>query len=125
MTSKSIRRAQKAYKNNPTNDNLNLILRSQERLAAQYEIDQYIQRGLFETIKTEKQRRQRGKRLNLVGKENNGAQIFPPSQVRAALDYAAAKKAEAEAGKAAKVAKKAQAAENKQKKEAKAQEKAL
>jgi Skp family chaperone for outer membrane proteins len=125
MTSKSIRRAQKAYKANPTKDNLSLILRSQERLAAQHEIDQHIQRGLFETIKTEKQRRQRGKRLNLVGEENTGAQIFPPSQVRAALDYAAAKKAEAEAEKAAKAAKKAQAAENKQKKKAEAQEKAL
>jgi hypothetical protein len=80
---------------------------------------------LFKTIKTEKQRRQRGKRLNLVGKESSSAQIFPPSQVRVALDYAAAKKAEAKAGKAAKTAKKAQAAENKQKKEAEAQEKAL
>jgi hypothetical protein len=78
---------------------------------------------LFEKIKTEKQRRQRGKRLNLVSEESNSAQIFPPSQVRVALDYAAAKKAEA--GKAAKVAKKAQAAENKQKKETEAQEKAL
>jgi hypothetical protein len=125
MTSKSIRRAQKAYKDNPTKDNLNLIFRSQERLAAQHEVDQHIQKGLFETIKTEKQRRQRGKRLNLVGEESSGAQIFPPSQVRVALDYAAAKKAEAEAGKAAKTAKKAQAAENKQKKESEAQEKAL
>jgi hypothetical protein len=78
---------------------------------------------LFEKIKTEKQRRQRGKRLNLFSEESNSAQIFPPSQVRVALDYAAAKKAEA--GKAAKVAKKAQAAENKQKKETEAQEKAL
>jgi hypothetical protein len=125
ITSKSIRRAQKAYKDNPTKDNLNLIFRSQERLATQHKVDQHIQKGLFETIKTEKQRRQREKRLNLVGKESSGAQIFPPSQVRVALDYAAAKKAEAEAGKAAKTAKKAQAAENKQKKEAEAQEKAL
>jgi hypothetical protein len=36
------------------------------------------------------------------------------------LDYATAKKAEAETGKAVKTAKKAQATENKQKKEAKA-----
>jgi hypothetical protein len=36
------------------------------------------------------------------------------------LDYAAAKKAKAEAGKAVKTAKKAQAAKNKQKKEAEA-----
>jgi hypothetical protein len=80
---------------------------------------------LFEITKTEKERRHRGKGLNLVGKEDNGAQIFPPSQVRAALDYTAAKKAETEAEKAGKAAKKTQAAENKQIKQAEAQEKAL
>ena len=73
MISKSIRWAQKAYRDNPTKENLDLILWSQERLAAQHEIDQYIQRGLFETIKTEKQQRQHGKKLNLVSKENNSA----------------------------------------------------
>jgi hypothetical protein len=80
---------------------------------------------LFETIKTEKQWRQRGKRLNLIGEENNGAQIFVPSQVHAALEYAAAKETRTTAEKAEKVAKKVQAAENKQKKKAEAQEKAL
>jgi hypothetical protein len=75
---------------------------------------------LFKTIKTKKQQRQRGKRLNLVSKENSNAQIFPPSQVRVALDYATAKKAKAKAKKAAKTAKKAQAAENKQKKKSEA-----
>jgi predicted Zn-dependent protease len=80
---------------------------------------------LFETIKTEKQQRQRGKRLNLIGEENNGAQIFAPSQVHAALEYAAAKEAKATVEKAEKVAKKVQAAENKQKKKAEAREKAL
>jgi hypothetical protein len=40
--------------------------------------------------------------------------------VRVALDYAVAKKAEAETEKAAKTAKKTQAAENKQKKKAEA-----
>jgi hypothetical protein len=124
MTSKSIRRVQKAYRANPTKETISLILWSQERLAAQHEIDQHIQKGLFETIKTEKQRRQRGKRLNLIGEENNGAQIFAPSQVHAALEYAAAKEARTTAEKAEKVAKKVQAAENKQKK-AEAQEKAL
>jgi hypothetical protein len=73
ITSKSIRQAQKAYKNNLTKDNLNLIFRSQERLATQHKVDQHIQKGLFKTIKTKKQQRQRGKRLNLVGKESNSA----------------------------------------------------
>ena len=84
MTSKSIRRIQKLYRADPCKENIDLIFRSQQRLAAQHEIDQHIQRGLFETVKTEKQRRQRGKRLNLVGKEDTGAQIFKPEQVLAA-----------------------------------------
>jgi hypothetical protein len=39
ITLKSIRLAQKAYKDNLIKDNLNLIFWSQERLAAQYEVD--------------------------------------------------------------------------------------
>ncbi|KAN0072404.1 hypothetical protein V8E54_009333 [Elaphomyces granulatus] len=39
MTSKSIRRAQKTYKSNPTPENLDVIFRSQERQAAQHEVD--------------------------------------------------------------------------------------
>ena len=80
---------------------------------------------MFETIKTEKQRRQYGKRLNLICEENNGAQIFALSQVHAALEYAATKEARVTAEKAERVAKKVQAAENKQKKKVEDQEKAL
>jgi hypothetical protein len=125
LTAKSIRWIQKAYKANPSTENIDLIFRSQQRLAAQHEIDQHIQRGLFETIKTEKERRQRGKRLNLVGKEDTGAQIFSPHQVLAAKEYAATNQAEIDAEKAGKAAKKVVAAENKQRKEEEAQEKAL
>jgi hypothetical protein len=73
MTSKLIRRAQKAYKANPTKEGLDLILRSQERLAAQYEVDKHIQNGLVTILKAEKKRRRRGKKLNLVGEEDLGA----------------------------------------------------
>ncbi|OXV07738.1 hypothetical protein Egran_04498 [Elaphomyces granulatus] len=48
MTSKSIRRAQKTYKSNPTPENLDVIFRSQERLAAQHEVDKHMQSGLLE-----------------------------------------------------------------------------
>jgi hypothetical protein len=71
MTSKSIRRAQKAYKTNPIQANLSVILKSQERLAAQYEVDKYLNIGLIETLKTEKARRKRGKKLNLVGEDDH------------------------------------------------------
>jgi hypothetical protein len=73
MTSKSIRRAQKTYKSNPTPENLDVIFRSQERLAAQHEVDKHVQSGLQATLKNEKKRRQRGKRLNLLGEEDSGA----------------------------------------------------
>ena len=107
MMSKSIHWVQKAYRANPTKETISLILRSQEQLAVQHEIDQHIQRSLFETIKTEQQRQCR-KRLNLISKENNGAQIFTLSQVHAALEYAATKEARATVEKAEKVAKKVQ-----------------
>jgi len=125
MTSKSIRRIQKLYRADPCKENIDLIFRSQQRLAAQHEIDQHIQRGLFETVKTEKQRRQRGKRLNLVGKEDTGAQIFKPEQVLAAKEYAAKKQADIDTKKAETAAKKVVAAENKQRKEEEAQERAI
>ena len=54
MTSKSIRKAQKAFRQNPMKENLDLILRSQERLAAQHEIDKHIQADLLDTLAKEK-----------------------------------------------------------------------
>jgi hypothetical protein len=125
MTSKSIRRAQKAYKANPSKANLDLILRSQERLAAQHEVDKHLQAGLLETLKNEKKWRQRGKRLNLVGEEDQGAQLFHASRVRAALAYEAEKEAKAMVEKAEKIARKVKVVESKQRKKLEIQEKAL
>jgi hypothetical protein len=125
MTSKSIRRAQKAYKANPTKQNLDLILRSQERLAAQHEVDKHIQSGLFKSLKNEKKRRQRGKRLNLVGEEDSGAQLFHTSRVRVAQAFAAEKEAAIQAEKAAKAEKKALVVQNKQRKALEAEERAV
>ena len=84
-----------------------------------------MQKGLIETIQTEKKRRRRGKRLNLVSEEDSSAQLFPTAKVRDTLVYTAAKEALATAEKAKKAAKKAQAAENKQRKEVDTQEKAV
>jgi hypothetical protein len=68
-------------------------------------------------LKKEKKRRNRGKRLNLVGEEDLGAQLFYSSRVHAALAYRAEQEALKEVEIAAKLAKKAQAIENKQRKE--------
>ena len=68
---------------------------------------------MLDTLGKEKKRRKRGKKLNLVGEEDTGAQLFHFSRVYAALEYQAAKEAVGQAEKAEKEAKKAQAAENK------------
>ena len=125
MTSKSIRRAQKAYRINPSKLNLDVILRSQERLATQHEIDQHIQSGLLKTLANEKKRRKRHKKLGLVGDGDTGAQLFHSSKVQAAKAFAAEKEAKEQAEKAEKEAKKAQVTENKLQKDVKAQEKAV
>jgi hypothetical protein len=83
-----------------------------------------MKQGLLETFKDEKKKRKRGKRLNLVGGEDNGGQLFDSARVRAALDYQEEKDAIAIAEKARKDAKKMQIVENKKRKE-EAQEKAL
>ena len=71
MTSKSIQGAQKAYKANLTKLNLNVTLRSQERLAVQHKVDKHLLAGLLETLRNEKKRQQSEKRLNLVGGEDS------------------------------------------------------
>ena len=125
MTSKSIRRAQKQYKANPTKANLDVILKSQVRLAAQHEVDKHLQSGLMETLKAEKKRRQRGKKLNLLGEADTGAQLFHSSRVRAALAYEAEKNEKAAIEKADKEAKKIQGQENKRRKKEEAEKRAL
>lgn len=91
MTTKGVRRLQREWQRNPTPGKLSLLFRSQEALAAQHELDLHIKRGLFEIIKEEKRRRQRGKRLNLVGEEGMGAQLFSAEVVCKAKDFASEK----------------------------------
>src|SRR6266536_1846803 len=125
MTSKSICRAQKAYKLNPNKENPDVILWSQERLVTQYKVDQHIQSGFLDTLKKEKQRRKRRKKLNLVSEEDNGAQLFYSSRVRATLAFEAEKEAKEKAERAEKDVKKALTVENKKRKEQDAEEKAV
>ena len=125
MTSKSIRWAQKVYKANPTKANLDVILWLQEQLAVQHKINKHIQAGLVETLSNEKKRRKRGKKLNLVGKENSRALLYYSSMVCIALAIEAERKAIAIAKKAEKNTRKTQVIEDKQRKEAAAQERAL
>jgi len=75
VTSKSIRKIQRDYQLNPSPRKFTLLFKAQQRLVAQHEIDQHIQRGLFETIQDEKKRRKRGKRLNLISEEAGSIEL--------------------------------------------------
>jgi hypothetical protein len=125
MTSKSICHTQKTYKANPSKANLDLILRSQEELAAQHEVDNHLQAHLLETLKNEKKWRQREKRLNLFGEEDQSTQLIHASRICAALIYEAEKEAKAMVERNEKIAKKVKAVENKQRNQLEIQERAL
>ena len=47
-------------------------------------------------LKAEKKKQNRGKRLNLLGEEDDGPQLFSPSRVQAARDFAHYKEVEKE-----------------------------
>jgi hypothetical protein len=61
------------------------------KLAAMLEVQHHITRGLHKALDLEKKRRQRGKRLNLLGEEGSGPIFFSPSKVRKARDLQQAK----------------------------------
>lgn len=65
------------------------MLQGSEKLAAKVDILEFENKGLIGLLKIEKQKRNRGKRLNLLGEEDNGRQLFSQSRVRAARDFAA------------------------------------
>lgn len=72
MSSRAVRRAHRQYKIAPTTSKLSKILNANERLAATNSIRQHMIRGLQHTLRQEIKRRQRGKRLNLLGEEEGG-----------------------------------------------------
>jgi hypothetical protein len=94
LRSREVRQIQKAYENAPSTTLLSKIFRANEQLAAHHEIDQFMVKGLCNALKDEKKRRKRGKRLNILGKEDPGAQFFSPGQVQAGRDWQAQKEEE-------------------------------
>jgi hypothetical protein len=125
MTCRSVRRIHKAYKKSPTEQRLNFILHANSRLAAQHSIDQHTITGLIGALQTEKKKRSRGKRLNLVGEEDNGPLLMSPSQVLRAKAISNEKEAQEQAEQDRIAAKKAAAAANKVRKEQEKAERAL
>ena len=87
------------------------------KLAAMLEVQQHITRGLHKALDLEKKRRQRGKKLNLLGEEGGGPIFFSPSKVQRAKALQQAKDAETQQKKDLQAEKKAQQATRKQEKE--------
>jgi hypothetical protein len=77
-----------------------LLFKANECLTTQHVVDKHTKRGLIETVKEEKKKRQRGKKLNVLGEEDYSAQFFSPTTIKRAQDVQAAKAAEVEVEKA-------------------------
>lgn len=82
LTSRGLRRLHRTIKQEPTdNNNLDKLLRASERLAARQEILIHEVTGLRQAFQHEKKKRNRGRRLNLVGENAGGPILFSPGQV--------------------------------------------
>jgi hypothetical protein len=61
-----------------------LLFKANEILATQYSIDKHTKKGLVETIKDEKKKRWRRKKLNVLKEEDYGPQFFSPTIIKRA-----------------------------------------
>jgi hypothetical protein len=125
LSAKSIRHFQNDYRKHPTEQKLQKLFKANEQLAAQHSVDEHTKKGLIESLKREKKSHNRGKRLNLLGEEDTGPQLFSTPRVRAAQDFQAAKKAEEEKERARIASKKAASAVKKAREEAAKADRAL
>ena len=87
MTCRAIRRIGRVYQKSPTSTIVKKVIWAAEKLASQRSIDQHTITGLTEALRNEKKRRQRGKRLNLLGENDSGPQFFSPGRIQAAREY--------------------------------------
>jgi hypothetical protein len=88
MTCRSVRRMIKAHKAEPEKVT-GILFRTVERLVTQHEIDVHVNQGLRKALTYEKQKRRKGKRLNLLGEDSSAPQLFSPSRVQAAKAHQA------------------------------------
>jgi hypothetical protein len=84
-TARGVRRL---IKSSPTQQRVALLERAVLRLATTFEIQSFENQGLRIAITQEEKRRQRNKRLNLLGEQDKGvAQFFSPQGVLAAKAF--------------------------------------
>jgi hypothetical protein len=109
ITARGLRRFEKEFKRYPTQEKVNQACRLLFKLEARNAVTQHVNKGLKASLGLEKQRRKRGKKLNLLGEEGSGTQIFDSKAIAIARTVLKAKE-EAE------VAEKKRKEEEKQKK---------
>ena len=81
IASRDVWHFQKEFKKDPNPELLEKLFRANLVLATQHEIDRHVKQGLIGALKDEKKRRRRGKKLNLLGEEGSGPQIFSPARI--------------------------------------------
>ena len=87
MTCKTSHRVQRRYLEAPSPSLVSKVFKANERLVSQHSIDNHIIKGLINALRNEKKKRQRGKRLNLIGENSSGPQFFSPNRIQLARDY--------------------------------------
>ena len=123
MTCRGIRRL---LKSSPSDERAAILERAVLRLATQLEIQNHENMGLRRAITAEKKKRNRGKRLNLLGKETAPeAQFFSPAKMLAAKEYQESKEAAAQEEKRQKALEKEENARRRAQAQAEKQEAAL
>jgi hypothetical protein len=76
---------------------LDLVFKANIALAAQVSINQHIINGLYAALKMERQKRKKGKKLNLVGEDNIRPQFYSLDRVKHALAFQDEKEANEQA----------------------------
>jgi hypothetical protein len=87
LTCKASRRIKRQYQNAPSPSLVAKMFKANEQLTSQHSIDSHIIKGLSNSLRNEKKKRQRGKRLNLIGENSSGPQFFSPHRIQLARDY--------------------------------------
>jgi hypothetical protein len=123
-TSKALRQLKKEAYRQPTSKLLEKLFKATLSLAADQSIAAYRAKGLEESLRLERKKRSRGKRLNLVGESDSRSQLFSPSRTIRARDFDKLKVAKIQQEKEAKAVAKLKKQKEKERKELEAIEKA-
>ena len=91
LNSRALCQAYHAINRSPTTRKLDRIFKSARVLSAQVSILKKENKGLVEALALKKDKRKKGRRLNLCGKESSGVEIYTLGKVVAAREYIEAK----------------------------------